>query len=136
MFGSKLSCQCTKISYDYDVAGNRISRKVVTLPPPQSVKQHPPDSIAVDDMLAERTIRVYPNPTKGALGVEITGGDWDENIDLILFSGQGIRLYHAKAHQGINPIDMTVYPEGWYILRVQAGEQRKEFKVEIGRAHV
>jgi hypothetical protein len=118
------------ISYDYDYAGNRISRKVVPLsPPPQGAKKQPADSIAVEDILGKRNILVYPNPTRGALGVEINGGDTEEDIRLILFSGQGVQLYNSKAQPGINPIDMTAYPKGWYILRVQAGEERKEFKV-------
>jgi len=116
------------ISYDYDFAGNRISRKVVSLPP-QQAKQQPTDSVVVEDMLGARNILVYPNPTRGALGVEITGGEWDEDVRLILYSGQGVMLYDANAQQGINPVDMTAYPKGWYILRVQAGEKRKEFKV-------
>lgn len=115
------------ISYYYDYAGNRISRKVVSLP--QNIKGQPTDSVAVEDVLGQRNILVYPNPTKGALGVEITGGDWDEDIRLILYSGQGTVLYNTTAQQGINPIDMTAYPKGWYILRVQEGEKRKEFKV-------
>ncbi len=120
-------CNAQTISYDYDYAGNRISRKVVSLP--QSIKGQPVDSVLVEDMLGARNILVYPNPTKGALGVEITGGDWDEDIRLILYNGQGVTFYHAKAQQGINPVDMTAYPKGWYIIRVQAGEKRKEFKV-------
>ena len=121
-------CNSQAISYDYDYAGNRISWKVVPLPP-QQAKQQPTDSVVVEDILGERNILVYPNPTKGALGVEITGGDWDEDIWLILYNGQGVTLYHAKAQQGINPVDMTAYPKGWYILRVLAGEKKKEFKV-------
>jgi len=123
-------CNSQTISYDYDYAGNRISRKVVLLPPPpQGAKKQVTDSVVVEDMLEDRNILVYPNPTKGILGVEITGGDWDEDILLILYNGQGVMLYHANAQQGINPVDMTAYPKGWYILRVQEGEKRKEFKV-------
>jgi hypothetical protein len=80
-------------------------------------------------MMDERTITVYPNPTRGALGVEINGGDTEEDLRLILFSGQGVQLYNSNAQPGINPIDMTAYPKGWYILQVQAGESKKEFKV-------
>lgn len=117
------------ISYEYDYAGNRISRKIVSLPPPpQGAKQHV-DSTAVKDMMGERTITVYPNPTRGALGVEINGGDTEEDLRFILFSGQGVQLYNSNAQPGINPIDMTAYPKGWYILQVQAGENMKEFKV-------
>jgi len=124
-----ISIHSQTVSYAYDQAGNRISRKIVTLPPPpQGAKQHV-DSTAVQDMMDERTITVYPNPTRGALGVEINGGDTEEDLRLILFSGQGVQLYNSNAQPGINPIDMTAYPKGWYILQVQAGESKKEFKV-------
>jgi hypothetical protein len=96
-------------SYYYDYAGNRIFREVVSLS--QNIKGQPTNSMVVEDVLDQRSILVYPNPTKGALGVEITGGDWDEDIRLTLYSGQGTVLYKGKARQGINPIDMTAYPK-------------------------
>ncbi|MEA4937002.1 MAG: T9SS type A sorting domain-containing protein [Paludibacter sp.] len=118
------------VNYTYDHAGNRISRKVITLPPPpQGAKQQSTDSTVVQDMMGERTITVYPNPTRGNLGVQITGGNTEEEIRLIIFGGQGVQLYNSNVQQGINTVDMTAYPKGWYILRVQAGEKRKEFKV-------
>ncbi|MEA4935854.1 hypothetical protein SDC9_158301 [bioreactor metagenome] len=118
------------VSYTYDTAGNRISRKIVSLPPPppQGSKLYV-DSTAIQDMMDERTITVYPNPTRGALGVEINGGDTKEDLRLIIYNGQGMQLYNSNAQPGINPIDMMAYPKGWYILRVQAGENKKEFKV-------
>lgn len=125
-----ISMHSQTVSYTYDQAGNRISRKVVPLnsSPQQVGKQHV-DSTCIQDMMGERTITVYPNPTRGALGVEINGGDTEEALHIILFSGQGVQLYNSTAQPGINPVDMAAYPKGWYILRVQAGEERKEFKV-------
>lgn len=125
-----ISMYSQTVSYTYDQAGNRISRKVITLPPPpQGAKQQFSDSTVVQDMMGERTITVYPNPTRGALGVEIKGGDTEDALYITLFSGHGVQLYNGIAQPGINPIDVTAYPKGWYILRVQAGEERKEFKV-------
>ncbi len=116
------------ISYTYDAAGNRTSRQVITLPP-QNVKKQPTDSVVVQDRLEERTILIYPNPTRGALRIDIAGGNPDEKLRIILYSGQGTMLYHADAHIGSNPLDMSIYPKGWYILQIQAGESRREFKV-------
>ncbi len=113
------------ISYYYDYAGNRIFREVVSLS--QNIKGQPTNSMVVEDVLDQRSILVYPNPTKGALGVEITGGDWDEDIRLTLYSGQGTVLYKGKARHKSHRYDCL--PKGWYILRVQEGEKRKEFKV-------
>jgi len=63
------------VSYAYDNAGNRISRRIVLLNSnPPHIKR---DSIApapVIDQLGDRKITVFSNPTKGTLAVEITGG--------------------------------------------------------------
>jgi hypothetical protein len=126
---SILPCQSqSSLVYEYDFAGNRVARKVITLP--SNIRRYnPSDSIVVKEVFEEKNILVYPNPTKGALGVEITGGDWGEDIRLILYSGQGVLLYQANAQPGINSIDMTTFPRGWYVLRVQTGEKRKEYKI-------
>ena len=73
-----------KIAYDYDNAGNRIARKLVLLNDPNYAKKHVETPMPVEELLGERKITVYPNPTKGALAVEITGGDQKEQITLSL----------------------------------------------------
>jgi len=116
------------VSYAYDNAGNRISRKIVLLASnPTHVKAA--ESTQVEDQLGERKITVYPNPTKGALAVEIIGGDAKDAIQLIVFSAQGIQLQNVKVSASITPVNMSAYPGGWYILRVQAGEKVTEFKI-------
>lgn len=116
------------ISYAYDNAGNRISRKVVDLNSnPSHVKASAP--APVEDQLGERKITVYPNPTRGALAVEISGGDAKDEIHLILYSAQGTQLQNMKVTATTTPVNMSAYPGGWYILRVQAGEKMKEFKI-------
>jgi len=120
----------SKVSYAYDNAGNRISRKVVNLySNPSHVKKDADSAPAVTDQLGERKITVYPNPTQGALAVEITGGDTKDEIRFLVFSSQGVQLQNIKAAVSITPINMSSYSAGWYILRVQAGEKVKEFKI-------
>lgn len=118
------------VSYAYDNAGNRISRIIVlkSSNSPHVMK----DSIApapVEEQLGDRKILVYPNPTKGALAVEITGGNDKDNIRIVLISAQGIQLKTLKATTGTTPIDMHLYPPGWFILRVLAGDKVTEFKI-------
>lgn len=120
----------SKVSYAYDLAGNRISRKVVDLNSnPSHVKKDSLASSAVTDQLGERKITVYPNPTQGALAVEITGGDAKDAIRLTLFGPQGTQLQSINATATIMPVNMSSYPAGWYILRVQAGAKNAEFKI-------
>ena len=118
------------VSYAYDNAGNRISRKIVALASnPSHVKASNPAPAPVEDQLGERKITVYPNPTRGSLAVEITGGDQKDQMILSVFSSQGIQLQNIKATAITTPVNISAYPSGWYILRVQAGEKMTEFKI-------
>jgi hypothetical protein len=118
------------VSYAYDNAGNRISRKVVLLNSnPSHAKKIVEDPPPVVEQLGERKIAIYPNPTKGALAVEITGGNDKDELRIMVISAQGIQLQNLKAETGITPIDMQAYPPGWFILRVQAGDKVTEFKI-------
>ncbi len=120
------------VSYAYDYAGNRISRRVVLLNSnPTHVKK---DTTAVAappvvDQLGDRKITIYPNPTKGALAVDISGGDANDKLNIILFSPQGTVLQSKPVVSGTTPLEMTDYPVGWYILRITAGEKLTEFKI-------
>jgi hypothetical protein len=121
--------QAQKIAYDYDMAGNRISRKVVDMGNPNYVKKHAEALVSVEDQLGERKITVYPNPTKGALAVEITGGDANDQLRIILFNADGRQLQNKVAQHGSTPINMSGYPAAYYILRVENGNKSTEFKI-------
>ena len=130
---SALSAQ-NMVSYAYDNAGNRISRKIVTLPS-NIVKKDTLAPAPVEEQLGERKITVFPNPTKGSLAVEINGGNskpataGGDQLQIFLFSAQGVQLQNTKVEAATTPINMTSYPAGWYILRVQAGDKMTEFKI-------
>lgn len=121
--------QAQKVAYDYDMAGNRISRKIVELNNPNYAKKHVETPAPIEDQLGERKITVYPNPTKGALAVEITGGDQKDQMILSVFSSQGVQLQNIKATAITTAVNMSAYPSGYYILRVQAGDKMTEFKI-------
>lgn len=117
------------VSYAYDNAGNRISRKIVPIGsnPNHAKKSAEPDPVV--EQLGERKITVYPNPTRGALAVEVTGGNTNDAIRLIVFSAQGTQLQSLRVTATKTPIDMTAYPDGWYIMRITAGGKSTEFKI-------
>jgi len=77
------------VSYAYDNACNRITRKIVLLcSNPMHIKIDTIAPAPVEEQLGERKITVYPNPTKGELKVDITGGNIKDEIS--------IRLINAK----------------------------------------
>jgi len=119
-----------KIAYRYDAAGNRISRQyVVDLRSASVVKSENPDTIAIKNQLGEPEITVYPNPTKGALSVKISGSSEEQKIDMKLYSPQGALLKNIIKTSETTPIDMSSYPSGWYILRVIIDKKPVEFKI-------
>lgn len=133
-FMLQVLAQGNMVSYAYDMAGNRISRKIVLIGSnPAHAKAEEP--IPMEETMGERKITIYPNPTKGALAVTISGGNdkpvsaGGDEIRIILYSAQGTQLQNHIAQWGTTAINMKTYPVGWYILRVQAGEKRTEFKI-------
>ena len=61
--------------------------------------------------------------------VEITGGNDKDTIRIVLISAQGIQLKNLKTTNGTTAIDMHLYPAGWFILRVLAGDKVTELKI-------
>jgi hypothetical protein len=118
------------VKYEYDNAGNRTSYYEVTL---KSAKIQPDtqplDSIPMTAPLGNRKITVYPNPTKGALAVETTGGDANDKVKITLYSPTGAILQNIESLTGYIPVNLSDYPTGWYILRITCENQTTEFKI-------
>jgi hypothetical protein len=65
IFSLSLSAQ-KKVMYAYDAAGNRIKKEILF-----EQSQSKSQVVAYSDMLDEKEIKIYPNPTEGELRVEI-----------------------------------------------------------------
>lgn len=117
-----------KVSYDYDLAGNRISRRIINLQqnaPRNNSGQPQP----IKDELGERKITIYPNPTKGALTVEIQGGNEKDELRTVVFDANGKQIINLTLATGSTLLDMNRFPAGWYVLRITAGEKATEYKI-------
>ena len=136
-------CNAQTIQYDYDNAGNRIARRVINITKaPKAVipeeeeeeaaeepEEEAENVLAFTEKIGEIQTHIFPNPTKGILKIEISGADKAEEITLTLYSGQGATLVEQKIQQGNNTLDLSTYSTGWYILRLQTGDYRKEYKI-------
>ncbi|MDD2797644.1 MAG: T9SS type A sorting domain-containing protein [Bacteroidales bacterium] len=116
-----------KVSFYYDEAGNRISRRVVTLNQVKNNANPKPEPVAEE--MGERKVVIFPNPTKGNLAVEVTGGDPKDEVRIELYSAHGTLLQNLRAKLGKTPVDLSTYDATWYVLRVSAGTNRIEFKI-------
>jgi len=117
-----------KVSYDYDMTGNRISRRIINLPQsaPKNKDEQPEP---IKDELGDRKITIYPNPTKGALAVDIQGGDEKDELRAIVFDANGKQILNTTLAIGSTSLDMNRFPAAWYILRITAGGKITEYKI-------
>ena len=115
-----------RVTFGYDAAGNRVSRTITMSGGTVTTDLH---QVFVE-VLGERQVNIYPNPTKGMLAVEITGGDIDNDIRLTLYDLNGKQLQTLQLSTGINtPVDMLAYPPAVYILRLYMDGKTTEYKI-------
>jgi hypothetical protein len=121
----------TQNNYDfgYDAAGNRISR-IISLKSANiqdgfaSSQLLPP----IVDKIGLATTRIYPNPTKGILHLEITAEN-NEQANLTVHDLNGKLIVQNGRILNNCDIDLSGSPSGMYILRVFIGAESKEWKV-------
>jgi len=110
--------------YENDLSLNTIS-KIITLLPQNTKQFFSKDSVAVLETIGNRNFKVIANPSKGALTVEIWGGDSEQELRLIVYNDKGNALYDQTALEGINPIDLTQNSKGCYTLRIVSIKEKK-----------
>ncbi|MDR2927835.1 MAG: T9SS type A sorting domain-containing protein [Cytophagaceae bacterium] len=118
-----------RVEYGYDRAGNRITRQVVTIATQKSAEFNEPEE-PVEQEFGQRTIRVYPNPTRGNLSIDVQGGSNDEVYRYMLFDMQGKQLLGAERRgNGNTPVEMGACPAGYYILIINTADGKIEYKI-------
>ena len=110
-----LTVNAVKISYAYDASGNRIKREIVMSPnkAPKSA-----DIAEFTDILAEKTVRISPNPTKGDLKITVSNYEISDNVSVYLFSLSGQMITQLSFTEESASIDITGQPHGLYLMKV------------------
>jgi hypothetical protein len=115
------------VRYTYDASGNRVSRaKVINMPSKakSSVGESATEETATaeapkfEDILAEMKITIYPNPTKGMLRVDITGGEIPGDAKIYIYNLFGNLIRQVNGISGSNTVDISPQPPGTYIMRI------------------
>jgi len=123
--------------YDYDAAGNRILRKVITVQPtppsPQDTTDYSQKAPLVAEYyvekIAQTEIKIYPNPTTEKVNLEITGWENLQRGSFKLYSLTGQLLQEHQVHSQTTTISLTNLPKGTYILKVNINDRTEEWKV-------
>ncbi|MBR1517652.1 MAG: T9SS type A sorting domain-containing protein [Bacteroidales bacterium] len=127
------------VEFAYDAAGNRILRHVVVLEnrsgnDAKGMKQGASEEAryeeaAYDGWVEDMRVNVYPNPTKGRVTVELLNADAGMGYTARVYDSHGRRLYERTGMGGRIEIDLERYPVGYYIVELQAGDNRATWKI-------
>ncbi len=119
------------IGYSYDAAGNRVKREIVMPVPKAMAKQQTfaADGQAFTDMLRDHTVKIYPNPTEGALQVSISGLTGTDKCSLGVYTSQGAQILTENVKTDHVDIDISNHPAGVYLLRITINNHSTTWKI-------
>jgi hypothetical protein len=147
LFPFFLAAQTT---FTYDASGHRIQRSVIGLAPAPGGTDFEVDSASIfgslasfeqmpsaqdlfknvySDTLNESDVFIYPNPTKGALAVEIRNKNPKISHHLTVYSLQGAIVFQKSDIGDYTPIDLSSQPAGIYLLRISSQESFVTWKI-------
>jgi len=131
----------TTISYTYDNAGNRLTRTIkltAQSSAAQGTLKSGIDSTYLkeenkegkfNDQINEQKINIYPNPTHGALRVEITNFEHSQQTSIRVYNLKGGLVATLTPLTGNDIVDLSASPLGIYVLKIQLGDKVSEWKV-------
>ncbi|MCC8145148.1 MAG: T9SS type A sorting domain-containing protein [Bacteroidales bacterium] len=129
-----LTCGCPGIfaqtvKFTYDEAGNRTSGKTISMVRSDIREEEEESPTAISAILAEHTIRIYPNPTKGLLKIELENLSRDEKAAIRLYDMSGKQVMAKEGIASSTELDITSQADGIYLLKIFIGEYQTEWKV-------
>lgn len=119
----------TTYYFGYDAAGNRTARSILLL---KSASIENADSLSkqatYEDLIGNLQVKIYPNPTKGLLKVEIPVQE-EVSATITVLTLQGALVKKLQASDVYTEIDLRSQPSGVYLLRIAIGELISEWKI-------
>lgn len=116
------------VSYTYDSSGNITSRKIIQMTRSLSSEADP---INQSEILNDRevNIKIYPNPTKGLIVIDILDSDDNENMNFYLYDTSGMLIFKEKCSDNKFTIDITNNPDGIYILKMDRNGESSTWRI-------
>lgn len=124
-----IKAQQQQLSYAYDAAGNRVSRTIILGTRSADATANETDSVFFKEMLAEKQIKIYPNPVEFELTVSVPGYESSMQGEYSLFNLAGSMLAKNRITGETTRIDMSRYSKGTYILTIKLKGQPSSWKI-------
>jgi YD repeat-containing protein len=130
LLSTVIGVSAQNVSYRYDDAGNRTERVIVlsSLSSP-SPSLSPASVTELEDMIAGRKIKIYPNPTEGMLAVEIADFTKESKVEYLITDMSGKTISRKKADSSYTTLDLTRQRSGIYILRISINGENTNWKI-------
>jgi hypothetical protein len=126
-FGISSYAQNHQINLEYDDAGNRIKRYVITLDGERMA--NPDQAIVFED----ESVTIYPNPTRYYFNLEFSKINDNEQMDYILSDEQGKLIEQGKIEQQKTKFDLSDHRNGIYFLNILRKGKKSTWQiVKIG----
>lgn len=120
-----------RIGYSYDASGNRVKREIV-MPVPKAMAKRQnfsSDNQSFSDMLRDHSIKIYPNPTKGALRICISGLKGTDKCSLEVYTTLGVQILAKKIETDNIDINISNQPNGVYLLQITINGKSTTWKI-------
>ena len=135
-----------KIEFSYDNSGNMTERKVINLKSLQqpteednlsnnksedkeNTNDNPTDKNVYQDLIDDKNIKIYPNPTRGELIVDISNYTGNTNDRIDIYDLRGTLKKRVSPVKSSNTIYITSYPSGTYIMVIQVNGVSVQWKI-------
>lgn len=131
LFFSLISTAQSKIGYAYDAAGNRIKREIV-MPASRAMARQQglgSERQMFSDMLRDHAVKIYPNPTEGALRISIAGLKGDDKCMLGVYTVRGTQVLTENVNTDHVDINISNQPAGVYLLRITINNNSTTWKI-------
>jgi len=129
LFSAQAHAQ-TNYGFTYDASGNRLTRAVILLKSAtisDTLQAKKAEKILEDQIGLQKT-RIYPNPTKGMLRIDLPSLT-DQEAILKVYDQSGRLIMNNPVVSSGNEVDLSSSPTGFYIMVIQIGQERKEWKI-------
>ena len=125
-----------RVNYTYDAAGNRLSgvssqlrMAAITDEDTELTDEDTELQEIYSDKIDRSNIRIYPNPTKGILKIEIIRTTEENPIHIQLYDMSGRIIINEQNATSFTDLNISDKPAGTYILKIFSDNRTTNWKI-------
>ncbi len=120
----------SRINFDYDETGNRERREFIDLTKSAAIfNSNSGWQDAIEDKFSTYEIKIYPNPTKGRIKIELPTIDKSLNGSIQIYDANGRLIFNKGSIGPTNEIDIMHVGNGCYFLHIHYQDETLQWKI-------